>query len=349
MPISCKMLECSIGRCAHSGELWEYEISSHNLKVSLTNFGCSVLRIQARNRAGILDDVVLGYKNIEDYMNDLFYMCCLVGRYSGRINNATYILGNEKIELEKNSFDRHHLHGGPHGLNKRLWQLIESSESDNFVVLGFISPDGDQGHPGELDVQAKFQIKDATLNIDYTVRSNKATHVNLTQHLYFNLCGVNSLQQDAPVPKIDNHELMIHSSSFLETNEQIIPTGRILSTCGTPLDFRNSRKIGHTPLDAYFLLDPLKNGQHCVRLREPVSGRTLSMNTNQPGLQIYTGEYLSSVMKNRDGRELFPRTAICLESQGFPDAPNQPHFPSTLLEAGAKKIYSTSYTFEMDH
>lgn len=328
-----------------------YTISNDNgLVVSLTNYGGIVTSVRVPDRQGIFANVVLGYDTLEEYVSDKAYIGGLVGRYANRISKGSFQIDGKMYSLACND-GMNHLHGGSEGFNKKIWEAQPVREPDGCgVALSLISPDGDEGYPGTIDVQVLYLLSsDNALIIDYTAATDIRTIVNLTQHSYFNLAGEGL---------IHDHTIRINASGYTPVDKDYIPTGSLKSVDGTALDFRKERKIGTVLADAdnpelieggfdhNFVLDGSGGlSLPAAKLYHPGSGRTLEVYTTEPGLQFYSGNFLNEQMVGRGGVPFCKHGALCLEAQHFPDSPNQRAFPSVILAPGHVYRQTTRYQF----
>lgn len=322
--------------------------------VSLSNFGATILSIQTPDHIGKTDDIVLGYDTLTEYLADTQYFGCMVGRCANRIAGGNLMVDGKRYLLSTND-GKHHLHGGDCGFNKRVWNIADLSYSRNpAVTFAYVSPDGEEGYPGNLSVRVTYALDaDDQLNIDVRAETDHATAVNIANHAYFNLAGQASAD-------CCGHILTIHANDFLPVDGDIIPTGVIASVKDTPMDFTRNAVIGDR-LGIEFEQTRLAGGfDHNWVLNKsrgefrlaataacPVSGRILAVSTTQPGLQFYSGNFLDGTVcgkaKTRYGRH----AGFCLEAQGFPDAVNQPRFPSTILKPGETYRQLTQYRFSV--
>ena len=320
------------------------------ITVSVLDYGAIVQSIRVPGRDGRVADVVLGYDMVEEYQRDRFYMGAVVGRSAGRIAGAAFTLDGERVRLTAND-GPNHLHGGHRGLGRVTWDARPFADVTGAgVVMEHVSPDGDEGYPGNLQVRVTYTLSpENVLRVDFRAVTDRATPVNLTQHSYFNLAGEG--QGD-----VLGHELAIRASAFTPLGEDLIPTGAVSLVEGTPLDFRHRRRIGEridaddaqlriaAGYDHNFVLDGRAGTlRRAARLCDPASGRVLDAWTTEPGLQLYTGNYLDALGKG--GHRYGPRAGVCLETQHFPDAPNQPGFPSTILRPGEEYRSRTEFHF----
>lgn len=292
-------------------------------------------------------DVVLGQTNLEDYFKCIGYIGTTVGRYANRIAEGKFTLNGEQYDVGCNEEDRGHLHGGFKGFDKAVWTVTDLAESR--AVLHHVSPDGDMGYPGTLTVDVTFTVEDDnTLAITYRAVCDKDTVVNLTNHTYFNLNGYDG-------GDVLDTELQINAESILPVDKLLIPTGDYLPVEGTPFDFRTAKPIGrditvlHEQIvigggyDHNFCLGQTREYRHAVSAYSPRSGIRMDCYTDEPGVQLYTGNGLESDCGK--GGPMSRYQGFCLETQHFPDSPNQPQFPSTVLKAGEVYESLTRYTF----
>ena len=313
------------------------------MEVCITNFGGRIVSIMVPDKNGKMKDVVLGFDSVADYVNKPSDFGASIGRYANRIGKAQMVIDGKTIELLKN--DRLNcLHGGPKGWQ---YQVYEGKQLDKQTLeLTMKSPDGDQNFPGNVTAIVTYKLtNDNAIDIQYKATTDKKTVINMTNHSYFNLNG-------DPNIVITNNQLYVNASNFTPIDMTLIPTGKIIPVNGTPLDFTKSKAIGTDINNDY---DQLKfaNGYDfnwvldtkgsvtalAAKLVSPISGISLEVYTNEPGIQVYTGNFLSGFVKGKKGIAYKKRAAVCLESQHFPDSPNKPDFPSTILEPG-KTYYS---------
>ncbi len=272
-------------------------------------------------------------------------MGATIGRYANRIAGGRFVLEGHEYQLAKND-GPNHLHGGIRGFDKVIWQAEPFSQPSGIGVrFSYLSPDGEEGYPGNLSCRVTYLLtNDCQLEISYQATTDRPTHLNLTNHSYFNLsAGARS--------NILDHELQIVASAFTPVNETLIPTGEIKPVAGTPFDFRQPVRIGERidqvpgGYDHNFVLDNKGELAVVARVFEPDSGRKLELLTTEPGLQFYSGNFLDGTIRGKGGKIYGPRSAFCLESQHFPDSPNQPHFPSTILRPGEVFKSTTIFRF----
>nr|WP_251976918.1 aldose epimerase family protein [Salinicola sp. S1-1-2] len=339
-------------------------VNANGLEMRVINYGGIIVSLKTPDRDGRLDDIVLGFDSLDDYLSDAYrqanpYFGALIGRYDNRIDGGRFTLDGEAVQLVTNE-GSNTLHGGERGFDRRLWHAEPfSSSRGRGLVLTYTSADGEQGFPGRLATRVSYTLTDSNeLVVDYQARTSRATPVNLTQHSYFNLQGEGS------GPILD-HRLTINASAYTPVDASLIPTGEIAPVEGTPFDFRESTAIGarlgqqNTQLayakgyDHNFVLihgDPADAGAltPAARVSEPDSGRVLEVATTEPGLQFYAGNFLDGTLTGKSGRPYTHRSGLALETQHFPDSPNQPNFPSTLLQPGDTYHSRTVFRFSTD-
>jgi len=312
-----------------------YEISSSHARVVISNLGATVVQLWLPDCDGHWEDVVLGFDTPEEYLKKPGCLGATIGRYAGRIANGRFPLHGEIIRLERNR-GRHTIHGGPVGFHQRLWTVLEHREDR--LVLELISPDGDQGFPGNLTVQITFQLEHDVLTMESRAVCDADTVCSLTNHTYWNLAGHSS-------GTIDMQVLTVFSDTCLETDEDTIPTGAFQPLEGTKLDLRTPAVLSRIEADHTFLLQETKTSQFVGRLEDPESGRWMELFTDLPGVQIYTGDHLREGLAGKDGAVYGPRSGVCMEAQFYPDSPNHPHFPSTLLRKGEVATHQMRWRF----
>src|ERR1051325_2825339 len=316
--------------------------------VTLTNFGATVTSIWIADRHG-LTDVALGYDSLDGYQRkEDPYFGAVVGRYGNRIAKGRFKLDGHEYKLAVNNAPNT-LHGGNRGFDKRVWEVKDSG--GEHVTFHYVSPDGEEGYPGNLDVTVKYTLTDSNeLKMEYTATTDKPTVLNITNHSYFNLAG----QGNGDILK---QVVWINADRFTPVDSTLIPTGELKPVAGTPFDFVKPNPIGVHINDKnqqlefgrgydhnFVLKDPGKL-RLVARVADPDSGRTLAVLTDQPGLQFYTGNFLDGTIKGKGGKVYPFRGAFCLETQHYPDSPNHPKFPSTELKPGQTFRTSTIYRF----
>jgi len=322
------------------------------MEVTITNYGATVVSLVVPDRDGKPADVVLGYDRLEDYIAGKQYFGCIAGRYANRIAEGKITLKGTEYRLTINDGDNH-LHGGRRGFDKMVWQGQEFEDNVGIgLKFAYLSPDGEEGYPGNLACTVIYTIGAANeLKIDYHATTDKASIVNLTNHAYFNLAGAGSGQ-------ILNHELMICADRFTPIDSCLIPTGEMRSVESTPFDFTRPTTIGaridHDDEQLVFgkgydhnwiLNRDIAGPCLAARAYERISGRRLEVFTTQPGIQFYSGNFLDKEIGAKDGLTYYHRGGFCLETQHFPDSPNHPNFPSTVLDPGSKYEHTTIYKF----
>jgi aldose 1-epimerase len=333
-----------------------YTITNTNgVELRVTNYGGIIVSLRVPDKNGSLADVVLGYDNLDGYLTNPAYFGAIVGRYANRIANGKFTVDGAEYHLAKNNRPNS-LHGGLKGFNKAIWHAEPfTNEQGSGLILTYTSKDGEEGYPGNLKTKVTYTLTDKNeLQIDYEATTDKATPVNLTSHGYFNLAGEGS-------GDILKHELMLNADRFTPVDQTLIPTGELRPVKGTPMDFTKSTPVGARINDSYDQLlighgydhnfvvnrkgDDLQLAAH---VREPQSGRVLEVYTTEPGVQLYTGNFLDGTIKGKQGHVYNKHGALCLETQHFPDSPNHPDFPTTLLRPGQTYHSRTVYKFSIE-
>lgn len=351
-----KMIEKKLFGVLPSGEeVYMYTLKNKNgMEVKIINYGATIVSLTAPDKNGKYEDVVMGYDKLEDYINGSSYFGCIVGRYGNRINKGKFQLDGKEYQLTINDGENH-LHGGTIGFNKVLW-TAEPIYSDTLqaIKLTYLSKDGEQGYPGNLNIEVTYSLTDDNeLIIDYSATTDKPTIVNPTHHSYFNLSG--SFENT-----ILDHELFIDADYITPVNNQLIPTGELMKVDGTPFDFKTFHKIGERINEQHEQLIFGKGYDHnwvlnnyngkvrkVAELYEPTSGRLMEVLTDQPGMQFYSGNFLNETIKGKKGTVYNYRTGLCLETQFYPDSPNHKNFPSAVLKPGEKYTQRTIYHFKV--
>ena len=328
----------------------------HGIQVRAMTFGGIIVSLKTPDRTGELGDIVLGYDDLAHYVANSPYFGAIIGRYANRIAKGRFTLDGKTYQLPVND-GPNSLHGGTKGFDKRVWDA-HSVQTDSTVGVVFhrVSPDGEEGYPGNLDVTVTYTLKDDDeLVIDYRATTDEDTPVNLTQHSYFNLDGAGNGDVLA-------QELMVNADSYTPIDSTFIPTGQIAPVAGTPFDFRTLTAIGARidddnqqlkwagGYDHNFVLNrpdslPADALVHAVHALDPKSGRTLDVYTTEPGIQIYTGNFLDGTITGKDGKVYVHRGAFTVETQHYPDSPNEPSFPSTILHPGQTYQSRTVWKF----
>jgi aldose 1-epimerase len=325
--------------------------NSKGMEARITNYGGILVSLLVPDKSGRLDDVVLGYDSLPSYIKNNPYFGCLVGRYGNRIAKGIFALDGKEYSLAVNN-GANTLHGGLKGFDKVVWDAREQKgKAGQSLVLTYLSKDGEEGYPGNLHVKVVYTLTENNeLKIDYTATTDKATVVNLTHHSYFNLAG-------AGKGDILSHELMINAEKFTPIDSGLIPTGELKDVGGTPFDFTKATPIGSRinaddqqikygkGYDHNFVLNRKGKGLSlAARAEEKTTGRVMEVLTTEPGVQFYSGNFLDGTNIGKGGIPYNFRYGFCLETQHFPDSPNKPEFPSTVLKPG--KTYSTSTVYK---
>ena len=348
-----KLKKESFGKLPDGTEVDSYTLTNKNgVEVKITNYGATVTSIKVPDRSGKMDDVALGYDNIAGYLAKNPHMGSLAGRYANRIANGEFKLGGKTITLAKNN-GPNHLHGGPNGFYKQLWKASDASGAAGAAVrMTYLSKDGEENYPGNLEATVTYTLTDQNeLKIEYSATTDKETVVNLTNHSYFNLAGAGN-------GDILGHQLKINAKQTTPVDKTMIPTGKLADVAGTPFDFSKLTAIGarigdpHEQIvigngyDHNFVLDTGgKLDVQTVEVYERTTGRVMEVFTDQPGVQLYTANFLDGTITGKGGKTYPRRGAFCLETQHYPDSPNKPNFPSTVLKPGEKYQTTTIYKF----
>jgi aldose 1-epimerase len=325
------------------------------MEVAISNYGATIVSLKVPDRAGRTQDVVLGYSNLDGYLSENNqYLGATIGRYANRIARGRFTLNGKRCQVPIND-GPNSLHGGAKGFDKRVWSVERSTQQpQRQLKLHYLSADGEEGFPGNLSVNVSFVLSDQNeLKIDYTATTDQDTVLNLTNHAYFNLAGEGS-------GDILQHELMLHASSFTPVDQTLIPTGELQSVADTPFDFKRSMAIGARieenaeqlrlarGYDHNFVLDGGGTLTLAARVTEPSSGRILEVLTTEPGIQFYSGNFLDGTAIGKAGKAYSFRSGFSLETQHFPDSPNRPTFPSTVLRKDQRFRSTTIYRFSTE-
>jgi aldose 1-epimerase len=337
------------GETAEGTPIERYTLTNANgLQAEIMTYGGTLLALRVPDRAGALGDIVLGFDTLAPYLADHPFFGALVGRFCNRIAGAQFTLNGTTYSLARND-GVNHLHGGPHGFHRAIWQASERrSEEGPSLALHYLSRDGEEGYPGNLSVDVVYTLTDQNaLRIDYSATTDRDTVLNLTHHAYFNLAGGDIL----------GHELELDGTRFLPIDETLIPIGELRPVQDTPMDFTTPTPIGARinaddeqvrrgqGYDHTWVLDkPAGALGHAARVYAPDSGRVLDVTTTSPGVQFYSGNMLDGSLAGKGGTIYTRNSGLCLETQHFPDSPNQPQFPSTVLRPG--ETYSQTTIFE---
>jgi aldose 1-epimerase len=324
--------------------------NSNGMVVQITNYGGKIVSIIVPDKDGNFDDVVTGYDNIEGYISGENSFGATIGRYGNRIANGKFVLDGVEYSLAQNN-GKNHIHGGLKNFSNTVWDVVKNGTTDQKLTLHYLSMDGEEGYPGNLDVRVVFTLSEKNeLIIDYNATTDKKTIINLTNHSYFNLAGGN-------FQPVYNHKLQISAKQFVPGDNELIPLGEFWDVANTPMDFNNSTPIGQRINDDY---DQLKIGggyDHTfvlandheelikyAEVTEPETGRTMECWTTEPGVQLYTASHLNGSRAGKKGVKYQKHSAFCLETHHYPDSPNQPQFPSTTLTPD--EMYKTTSIYK---
>jgi len=336
-----------IGKLQSGDEVVQYVLANASgIRITVMTYGATITSVVLPDRDGKLENVTLSLDSFEDYLGDHPYLGSLVGRYANRIAKGRFTLDGNAYTLATNN-GPNHLHGGLKGFDKRLWQS-EPMESDDAVgvTLTYISPDGEEGYPGTLTTAVVYKLtNDNQLIMDYTATTDKPTVVNLTNHAYWNLAGAGS-------GTVLDHLLMLNADRFLPVDDTLIPLGSPEDVEGTPMDFREPKAVGSRieqvegGYDHCYVLNQPAPGELVLaaRLVDPRSGRVMEIHTTQPAVQLYTGNFLDGSLQG-GGNAYGKHAALCLETQHYPDSPNRPDYPSTVLRPGETYRQTTVHKF----
>jgi aldose 1-epimerase len=338
--------------------LTRYVLDNGGIRVVIINLGATIVSIDAPDRTGISGNIVAGFADEDSYRQNQHYLGCVVGRYVNRIGGGRFLLDGNPVQLSVND-GPNHLHGGFEGFHRRVWDLYSriANGKEVGIVLEYLSRDGEEGYPGNCRVRVTYILDDAgRLSITYEAVTDKKTPVSLSNHSYFNLTAFET-------PVIDDHLLRVYAARYTEKNGSNLPSGRIVPTSGTALDFSTFRRIGERigelaadkGYDHNYVIDRERGGEPSVgewaddlmpaaELYDPGSGRRLRVLTDQPGIQVYTANWWDGSIPGQQGRRYVQHGAVALETQAFPDSPNHSGFPDTLLVPGA--VYRTKTIFE---
>ena len=341
-----KLEEEIFGLTPEGIQIKRYRLSNRaDMMVSVMSFGAILTSVRVPNRMGKIDDIVLGFDTLDDYLTDVWFLGATIGRYANRIAQGRFALDGVQYQLAQNS-PPSHLHGGNKGFHKVVWIPEPHVRGDSIgVTFSYLSKEGEEGYPGNLSVQVTYTLNEANeLTLGYEATTDQTTPINLTNHTYWNLRGVGS-------GRILDHELHLNADCYLPTDEHRIPTGELRPVSNTVMDFRSAERIGGRIAQVtgggynhcYVLNkkgDPLSLA---ARVREPHSGRMIEMHTTEPGVHFYTGHFLDGY-RGACGIIYNKYDGFCLEAQHFPNSVNIPHFPSTLLRPG--EVYRQTTTFK---
>ena len=347
------------GKLPNGQEVFSYSLKNKNgAKVKICEYGATVISLKVPDRNGAFDDVVCGYSDLDSYINADGYQGAIIGRVGNRIGKASFVLDGKRYTLAKNN-GNNSLHGGDNGFNAKIWKVESLSETENSIELSCVSEDMEEGYPGKLDVKVKYTFDDNNaLTIAYSATTDKKTIINLTNHTYFNLGGYASGRE-----RLLAHTLYLDADTYIPTDNELIPTGEILSVDSTALDFRKEKTVGK---DFNVELPELKSANgfdHCLNfiggasdtpvlraiLKDQRSGRVMRMYTDQPAVQFYSGNFLKNPkFPFKNGCPQTTQMALCLEAQKMPDSINHGNFTSTVLNTDEVYTQTTVYEFSAE-
>jgi aldose 1-epimerase len=325
----------------------ELVLTSERLRVTLSPFGARVTSVLASDRDGRMGEVTVGPADVRGWLDDVAYLGASVGRVANRIRNGRFELDGQTYQVATGP-DGHALHGGPGSYDRRSWTVVDQGEttSGGHVEFQLVSPDGDNGFPGRVDVRAVYALEDDRLSVTYRASTDRRTPVNVTNHTYWNLAGTGTVEQ---------HLVSVAAQRYVPVDADLLPTGELADVADTPFDLREPTPVGRHLRDGHPQLLRAQGYDHTLvldepadaeslrpaaRLHDPASGRTLTITTDQPGVQFYSGNFLDGSLLYRGGAAR-QGDAVCLETQYFPDSVNQPDFPSILLEPGEEYLSRT--------
>ena len=350
---AAQVVRSPFGRTEDGRDVELFTLTNDSIEVRTIPFGARIVSIRVSDRSGHVGDIVLGFDNLDGYLKPNPYFGAIVGRYGNRIAKGRFTLDGRSYQLATNN-GPNHLHGGVNGFDKALWRG-EPIDRNGIVGVAYTytSPDGEEQYPGTLTARVTYTLSASReLTIDYDATTDKPTPINLTQHSYFNLAGEGN-------GDILGHELTIEADRFTPVDATLIPTGELAPVDGTPFDFRRPTSIGARidtdnneqlrngkGYDHNFVLNGTSGTlRHAARVVDPASGRTLDVSTTEPGMQFYSGNFLDGTITGKSGRVYQRRSGLCLETQHFPDSPNHPNFPSTILRPGERYQSKTVFAF----
>lgn len=354
MPLTPPRLQkAEFGSTADGRPVDKYTIrNAQGAEMTVLTYGGIIQSLKVPDRTGAIDDVVMGFDSVAEYEKSSPYFGALIGRVGNRIANGAFTLDGKTFTLAKNN-GPNHLHGGVKGWDKAVWQAEPFQDKRGpGLLLTHTSPDGDEGYPGKVTAHVRYTLtSNNELIVEYHATTDAPTIINLTQHSYFNLAG-------SKAADILGHELTIHADRYTPVNDGLIPTGELAAVQGTPFDFRTPTTIGarittsDTQLtygkgyDHNYVLNRTGDGlQLAASVYEPITGRTLEIRTTEPGIQFYSGNFLDGSFTGKGGRAYPHRAGFCLETQHYPDSPNQPTFPPVVLRPGQDYKSETVFTF----
>ena len=338
----------TFGKTADGTAVPIFTLTSGKIEVRVTGYGAKLVSVRTPDRTGKVADVVLGFDKLDDYLNRKEpHLGSIVGRFGNRIALGRFSIDGKTYQIPINN-GPNALHGGPVGFDKHVWQAQEVANGVEFTL---VSPDGDMGFPGTLTAKARYTLTDSTLRIDYSASADAPTVVNLTNHAYFNLHGDDQ-------GNVLDQVMEVHADRFTPVDAGLIPTGVLEPLEGTPLDFRKAAVIGARIDDGFEQMKLAGGYDHnfvvngeagtlrvAAVASDPVSGRRMTVETTEPGIQFYSGNFLDGTFTGRHGKKYAKHTGFCLETQHYPDSPNHANFPSTLLRPGQTMHSTTTFTF----
>lgn len=331
----------AFGKLSDGREVSVYEmVSEKGMRVNISDYGCAIISLCVPDKDGKLRDVVTGFDGLKQYTepNPFFGVVC--GRVANRINSGKFVLDGKEYQLEKNDHGNHHLHGGSNGFNRKLW---DANVSENSLILTLHSPDGDSGYPGDLTAQVTYSVSSENcLRIDYMAKTETKTICNLTNHSYFNLEGQGA--------SIYGHKMQINAKQITTVDSDLIPTGGFTDVAGTPYDFTKPKALGADIANAGLGYDDnfvLDGSGTAAIVCSPESGINMTVKTDCPGIQLYTGNFLDGSHEGKGGAHYQKHSAFCLETQIFPDAINHSNFPNCIVEKDKPQKYFTEFVFDL--
>ncbi|MGA8867493.1 MAG: aldose epimerase family protein [Candidatus Sulfotelmatobacter sp.] len=348
MAAATRVTKQPFGQTSEGTSVDLYTLSDGKIEARIITYGGIIVSLRAPDRDGKLDDVVLGYDSLDPYFTNPAYFGAIIGRYANRIAHGTFQLDGKTYSIPKNNGDAA-LHGGTRGFNKVVWTAREIKDG---IELTYVSKDGEEGFPGTLTTTVRYILHRSALRIEYSATTDKDTVLNLTNHSYFNLAGQGR-------GDVLGHVARINASRYTPVDSSLIPTGELRPVQGTPFDFRTAHAIGerikaadpqlqlaHGGYDHNFVLDHPGRLTEAAEVYEPASGRILKVLTTEPGVQLYTGNFLDGSITGKNGHAYGKHSAFCLETQHFPDSPNHPSFPTTELKPGQTFHSVTVFQFD---
>jgi aldose 1-epimerase len=353
MQTMAKIVKSDFGNLPDDRAVFQYTVTNRNgVEMKIINYGGIITSLKTPDKNGVLEDIVLGYNSLDEYLKESPYFGAIVGRYANRIAKGKFKLEGSEYTLAINNAPNT-LHGGLIGFDKAIWNVEEvQSEEGTALQLSYTSKDMEEGFPGNLNVEVIYTLTDNNeLKFAFKATTDKTTVVNLTQHTYFNLTG--NTKRD-----ILDHELIIYADAIVPVDNTLIPTGELMPVGGTPFDFTKTHVVGdrinakHEQIElgggydhCFVLRENGSDLKHAATLAEPVSGRKVEVYTTEPGMQLYSGNFLKGSIIGKGDVVYHKRFGMCLETEHFPDSPNQPKFPSVVLKPGETYITVTQYAF----